>query len=221
MMTVRRRDLPAFHDAQAVQAELERRQRAADLAELQLAAASENQPGDSHWYTLRVRPRSELGVKNLLKEKNIECFVPMRKIKIKRQRRRKSIEKIVPVFEGYIFINVVPSNAAFAGLLSLEKVDYLLGDSDGPLPIPERNLAEFNKLLERRVLDHGADLARTRYARAGEYGMVTDGPFEWQKVFVKAWRGKQDGDEAGTCLAVLVGTKFTLKLDIDSVERLD
>ncbi len=216
MMIARRKDLQ-FHDSESALAEAYRIRCANELADALIAAASESAVGTRRWFVLKVKTGKEISTQKAMKSKNICAFVPMRRLRLKRNRYYKTKGKAVPLFDGYMFAKVVEDVRAFAGLDTFVDVEYILEGSDGPLPLPEKNMEEFNKLLRFGILDEGVDLAGTRWVKAGETGMINDGPFAWQKAFVKEWRGRRHD----RCLAVILGTNISLEIDIDNIERLD
>ena len=59
---------------------------------------------DKHWYALLTRSRFENVVTKNIQKKSIEVFLPKIKVKSKRRDRRLMID--VPLFPGYVFVNI-------------------------------------------------------------------------------------------------------------------
>lgn len=56
------------------------------------------------WYAVYTRPHWEKKVNSLLREKNIECYCPLNKVRRKWSDRIKTVEE--PLFKSYVFVKV-------------------------------------------------------------------------------------------------------------------
>ncbi len=70
---------------------------------------------DPHWYVAYIRSRSEKKVKERLEKKNIEVFLPLIKTVRQWSDRKKQVQ--VPLFNGYIFIRINPSQFTFIRMI--------------------------------------------------------------------------------------------------------
>ena len=57
-----------------------------------------------HWYAVTTRPRHEKVVAEQLWQKQIECFLPLRKVISKWKDRKKKVQ--FPLFPGYLFVHL-------------------------------------------------------------------------------------------------------------------
>ena len=65
-------------------------------------------PSDMEWYALYVQVNHEREVVKRLEQKEVICFLPLMETWSKRLDRRKKIH--LPMFPGYVFINVILDN---------------------------------------------------------------------------------------------------------------
>lgn len=156
MMTVDRRQIAA---ADAI--DLTRAVAASDrtLAERQvdarlLAAASMNVEGRRHWFALRVAQASEIGLCARLTDSRVDAVVPVKQVQVKRRFNAPS-RKVVhrPVLRHLVFVNLVPSDDAFAGLLRVRGVAALIGAGGRPYPIGDREMNGFMELAQAGAFD--------------------------------------------------------------------
>ncbi len=64
-----------------------------------------NQANELHWFVLKTIFSREMRVKQLLDERNIECFIPMEyKVKVKGSKKEKVL---VPVIRDLIFVHAI------------------------------------------------------------------------------------------------------------------
>jgi transcription antitermination factor NusG len=100
-----------------------------------------------HWYAGRVRYRTEKRIKNFLKEKEINHFIPFRQIY--KELNGKKIEQEKPVISCLIFVNTdyttalsIPENSGFS-------VSYIYNNDTKKLQIiPDKQMQDFMFLLD-------------------------------------------------------------------------
>lgn len=119
-----------------------------------LAAASKHVEGRRQWFALRSGNRGEIDLVARLDDSDVDAVVPVKKVPVKRRFNAPS-RKIVhrPVLGGLVFVNIVPSNAAFAGLLRVKGVEALVGKADRPYPIGDREMNGFMDLAQAGAFD--------------------------------------------------------------------
>jgi len=89
------------------------------------------------WYALRVRSRFENTVAAHLRGRGYEWFLPLYKCRRRWSDRYKEIE--LPLFPGYVFCQLNPSNRF--PVLSIPGVNYIVGAGGVPLPVNEAEIA--------------------------------------------------------------------------------
>ncbi len=95
------------------------------------------------WYAIRTRSRHEKRVRDQLAARNMEPFLPL----VDRWRRWKDRRKVVsfPVFPGYCFAHF-PLHKRLA-ILTAHGVVQILGNHEGPLPVPEAEIEGIRRLV--------------------------------------------------------------------------
>jgi len=124
------------------------------------------------WFAVHTRSRHEDAAYRGLVRKSIHAFLPKMEVWSKRKDRRKKIH--VPIFPGYLFVQVEPDNRTRLNVLTTPGVVRILGKkADGePIPIPESQISAVQRIVESRVEMH-----RIQYPEVGEKAMIIDGPF--------------------------------------------
>lgn len=124
-----------------------------------------------HWYVLYTKVRSEKRAARVLKERNIETFLPEITVGSKDQGRRS-----VAFFPGYMFIRVDLKVENPALWQWTPGVRYMVTYGNQPVQVPNEVIdLTRNKLIEREaqstnVASHGM--------KPGDTVRVKDGPFE-------------------------------------------
>jgi transcription antitermination factor NusG len=95
------------------------------------------------WYALHTRSRCEKRVRALLEARGIEPFLPL----VERWRQWQDRRKLVafPLFPGYCFAKIPRSQRATA--LSTPGVVQIIGNHDGPLPVPDGEIEAVRRLV--------------------------------------------------------------------------
>lgn len=184
MMNVRREDLPKLHDPVAVQAELERRRADGDLRENMLAAARNASP-DASWFALAVANRCERTIAEAMEAEKICVWMPERTKLVSRFKKRKPVKQSVPIFDGYLFVSVVPSASAFGALGLFDGVKCIVGFGEQPTPIRTEYVNGLRKLVECGAFDDGP---RPRF-KPGDIVEVKSGTFQFMSAVVAGYRG--------------------------------
>lgn len=119
-----------------------------------LAAASLDVEGARRWFALRTLGVSEIDLCQRLTDSRVDAVVPVKKVPVRRRfqgDRGKVVHR--PVLGGLVFVNLVPSDAAFAGLLRVKGVWALIGTDGRPYPIGDREMNAFMDLAQAGAFD--------------------------------------------------------------------
>jgi transcription antitermination factor NusG len=128
-----------------------------------------------HWYALRTRSRHEKRVREQLEARGIEPFLPL----VDRWRQWKDRRKRVafPLFPGYCFARFPLSQRAT--VLTTQGVVQILGNQDGPVPVPEAEVEAVRRLVESTLpydphpyLTEGMQVEVIRGPLAGVRGLL-------------------------------------------------
>ncbi len=120
------------------------------------------------WFALYVQVNHEKEVTKRLKQKSIDCFLPLMESWSKRKDRRKKIS--VPLFPGYVFISTVLDNYTNVNILKTPGALTILKNSEGPLPIPDHQIESI-----QTILDSDVNLSLHRYLQEGDWVRVMRG----------------------------------------------
>jgi transcription antitermination factor NusG len=99
------------------------------------------------WYAVRTRARNEFKVRDQLEERKVEVFLPVVEKWRQWSDRRKLM--IFPLFSGYCFTHIDLKNRL--PVLTTPGVVEILGNADGPLPIPDDEIAGVQRLIDSKL----------------------------------------------------------------------
>jgi transcription antitermination factor NusG len=97
------------------------------------------------WYAIYTRSRHEKVVYELLNDKGIETFLPLRVVLSHWKDRKKKIES--PLFPGYLFTRINISDD-FTKVVTSKGVVKVLGTNGTPVPIPDEEVDSVRTLLK-------------------------------------------------------------------------
>jgi transcription antitermination factor NusG len=101
------------------------------------------------WYAVRTRMRCEKKIDIAVRHVGITTFLPMVEEVHRWSDRRQRVE--VPLFASYVFVRMVPSAASRLAVLQAPGVIGFVGNSRGAAPIPEDEIEQVRRVIERRV----------------------------------------------------------------------
>jgi transcription termination/antitermination protein NusG len=119
------------------------------------------------WFAVYTRSRHEVAVKNQLDAKSILNFLPSYTKLSHWKDRRKEIH--LPLFPGYLFVKTLLDDRI--DVLKTFGVVYIVGNSSGPLPVPEDSIVNIQSILDR-----GLKVDPHPYLKVGSRVRITDGP---------------------------------------------
>ena len=122
------------------------------------------------WYAVRTRCHHERKVVKLLEVKGFDVLLPKYRTWSRRKDRRKVIE--LPLFPGYVFVQMEPDHGKFREISRTFGVAYILGRKGKPEPIRKEEMDSLLILLRmpEKVRPHP-------YFKEGDRVIVVDGPF--------------------------------------------
>ncbi|WP_244428274.1 transcription termination/antitermination protein NusG [Sinorhizobium fredii] len=133
---------------------------------------TEMNPNMARWYCLVVKRGREFDVENLLKEANVEAFMPRERVVFVRHGRK--VEGDRPGLPGYVLVRFVPSNEAFAGMVNLKNVFDFVGGASGYHIIKDAHVDVFKRI------SNGEDVTRIATDKTigdGSKAEIVMGPF--------------------------------------------
>jgi transcriptional antiterminator NusG len=129
------------------------------------------------WFCVHTRSRHEEKVSQRLTDKSIQAFLPKMEAWSRRKDRRKKIQKAL--FAGYLFVyeNLTPERGL--EILKTPGVVKILGNEEGPQPIPEIQIESIKTILDGRVA-----VSPFPYLKEGQRVRVVDGPLQGCEGFL-------------------------------------
>lgn len=119
-----------------------------------LAAASMHVDGKRRWFALRSTNRCEVGLVARLCAGDVDAVLPVKQVQVGRRFQPRSARVVhKPVLPGFVFVNLVPSDEAFAGLLRVRDVAAVVGKDGRPYPIGDREMNGFMDLAQAGAFD--------------------------------------------------------------------
>lgn len=122
------------------------------------------------WYALHTDPKVELMVAKALGQHGIETFLPEI-----RALRNDQDQKRIPLFPGYLFINVDLNVEDPAHWRWVAGVRYIVAYGDWPVPVPREVICLIHKKIEAQEGDATPSTCRFR---RGDKVRIREGPFK-------------------------------------------
>jgi len=129
------------------------------------------------WYCVHTRSRHEDKVYQRLSNKEIHAFFPKMEGWSRRKDRRKKIQKAL--FAGYLFVHESLTPARGLEILKTPGVVKILGNEEGPQPVPDIQIESIQKILNGRVA-----VSPFPYLKEGQRVTVVDGPLRGCEGFL-------------------------------------
>ncbi|NSZ16587.1 transcription termination/antitermination NusG family protein [Agrobacterium vitis] len=110
----------------------------------------------ARWVVASCKSGMEQVIRDSLDQQGIECWCPCERHKWPPRRGKQAVEIQRAVFRGYLFVQVIPDNQAFVGLMLASKLRGLMGQDGKPHLMPEplmRQLMLSAKKAERKHMD--------------------------------------------------------------------
>lgn len=140
---------------------------------------------DKKWYALLTRSRFENVVYDHITKKAVEAFLPKIKKKSKRKDRHQIID--IPMFPGYIFVNITLEPQEQLNVLKTIGAVRFLGYQSGPVPIPTDQVKSL-----KIVTGSGMDVITGEGVplKPGDRVLVVQGPFTGVQGDFIRYKGK-------------------------------
>ena len=167
-------------------------------------------PPRTQWFAVWTRSRQEKSAASMLEALRVPHFLPLTNESRQWSDRKQCVS--VPLFSGYFFVRINPLEESRLRVLKTPGVVGLVGNSLGPLPIPDEQVEQI-----RTILNSGIEYWKCPFLEEGDR--------------VRVIRGALAGVE-GTLLRVNSQTRLTVSVDMiqqslavsvsrNDVERID
>ncbi|WP_337737631.1 transcription termination/antitermination NusG family protein, partial [Agrobacterium vitis] len=143
--------LAKLTDAKAVEVKRQR----------QIAMARRDRPDFdrlARWVVASCKIGMEQVIRDSLGQQAIECWCPCERLRLPPRRGKPAITVQRALFRGYLFVQVIPDNEAYVGLMLASKLRSLMGRDGKPYLMPEpliRQLLLSAKTAERKHMEAG------------------------------------------------------------------
>lgn len=157
------------------------------------------------WYAVYTIVRHEKSVNSALLEKDIDTFLPIKKVINRWKDRQKEVA--VPLFPGYIFVSTSLENRL--KILNTKGVIRILGVNGFPTPISNEQIENIKSILNANL-----SYDPCPYLKEGQQVVVVRGPLEGASGKIVQRRG-----EYRLILSIdLIKRSVSVEVDIDDVE---
>jgi transcription termination/antitermination protein NusG len=109
----------------------------------------ENDSTDTRWFAVWTRSRQEKVAAAMLNMVGVDHFLPLKSELRQWSDRKQTVS--VPLFCGYLFVRMNPTKDSRLEVLKAPGIAGFVGNSAGPLPIPDQQIEDIRTLLDRRV----------------------------------------------------------------------
>ncbi len=130
----------------------------------------------SNWYALYTKSRHEKHISEELDKRNIESFLPLRKIKRRWSDRIKTIEE--PLFKSYLFVKTeLPARKT--DVLKIKGAVKFVSAGADPISIDESVIQTLQNLIQ-----HDIAIDPFPYLEKGDRVVIKSGPFKDTEGFI-------------------------------------
>jgi len=137
----------------------------------------ENSDPHSRWYAAWTRSRQEKVAATMLASLGVSHFLPLKSELRQWSDRKQAVS--VPLFSGYVFVRMNPTNDNRLQILKTPGIVGLVGNQTGPLSIPDQQIEDIRTVLDKRaectvlpLLEEGDHVRVVRGALAGVEGRL-------------------------------------------------
>ncbi|MGA3344275.1 MAG: UpxY family transcription antiterminator [Terracidiphilus sp.] len=132
---------------------------------------------DSFWFAVFTRSRQEKVAGTMLKALDVQHFLPLKTETRQWSDRKQAVT--VPLFDGYLFVRIKPTNENRLRVLKTPGVGGFVGNHSGPLPIPDQEINDIRTVLTQRLeckvlpfIEEGDHVRVVRGPLAGVEGLL-------------------------------------------------
>lgn len=132
------------------------------------------------WYVVQHKPAQGDRALTHLQHQDVPCFYP--KVKVEKVRGGKRVSVLEPLFPGYLFVNLEPTDSTWAKLRSTRGVLRVVGFSNTPAKVPDDVIQHIRENLESVAVQGGI--------QSGARVQLKEGPFEGLDAIFEAYDGE-------------------------------
>ncbi|MFH0926424.1 MAG: UpxY family transcription antiterminator [bacterium] len=160
------------------------------------------------WYALYTRSRHERLINEQLRRREIDAFLPLRKVKKQWSDRVKIVEE--PLFRGYVFVktNLIQK----LDVLMIKGAVKFVSNGYKLVPVPEKDILSLRTMVENNV-----ELDNYPYLKEGNRVYIKKGPFKGVEGYIV----RKDQKNHQLVLSIdAIMQSAAMKIDMSMVEKL-
>ena len=104
---------------------------------------------DCNWFAVWTRSRQEKVAASMLETLGVPHYLPLKSEVRQWSDRKQTVH--VPLFSGYLFVRMNPKSDGRLQVLKTPGIAGFVGNSSGPLPIPDRQIEAIRTVLTQRL----------------------------------------------------------------------
>jgi transcription antitermination factor NusG len=104
---------------------------------------------DPSWFAVWTRSRQEKAVAALLQSVGVQHYLPLKSELRFWSDRKQTVS--VPLFSGYLFVRMNPTNESRFQVLKTPGIAGFVGNGTGPLPISDQEIEDIRTVLAGRI----------------------------------------------------------------------
>ena len=172
-----------------------------------LAIAAGNEQTDKQWFVLKTANKQEKAVSQSVSNFGIETWLPMKSEarSVKYTRRSKQIE--VPVFNGYLFVRVVPCVESWIGLSRVDGAISLIFGQHGAIVVSDKYMNDLRCLTDVCSFNDSRDFPRYKNGERVSFPVGAAGVFDG---VIEGYVGTR----AARVLAFIFGQERTIEVPL-------
>lgn len=172
-----------------------------------LAIAAGNEQSEKQWFVLKTANKQEKAVSKSVSNFGIETWLPMKSEarSVKYTRRSKKIE--VPIFNGYLFVRVVPCVESWVGLSRVYGAISLIFGQNGAIIVNDKYMNDLRYLTEVGSFNDLKDFPRYKNGERVSFPVGSAGVFEG---VIEGYVGTR----AARVLAFIFGQQRTIEVPL-------
>ena len=156
------------------------------------------------WYALQHKPAQGDRALAHLQNQDIACFYP--KIQVEKIKAGKRIQRLEPLFPGYLFVNLEHTDPSWAKLRSTRGVIRVVSFANKPAAIADDVIRHIKGSLDS-VTQRGG-------LKPGEAVQLGEGPFEGINAVFQAY----DGEERAIVLINFMQKQQKVKVSVAALK---
>lgn len=157
------------------------------------------------WYALQHKPTQGDRALENLQNQQVACFYP--KIEVEKIKAGKRTRKLEPLFPGYLFINLEPSDPQWGKLRSTRGVLRVVSFANKPAAIADEVIQHIRDSLNT-VAEQGG-------IRPGQSVELDEGPFKGIRAIFQSY----DGEERAVVLISFMQKQQRVKVPVSAIRQ--